>query len=172
MIRAEFITGSFVNYTGLERQFVLAAASIHGESDLYVEENLECIDTGDKVLSLGISVCRAGDEFNVELGKKIALGKAIKRRNHAMYATDAGLINNTMVKALLQQEAEYFKVNPGRYITGYDKDAARYKKGKELCEYIQGLSGDAKGAFNFLTEAPNDDIEKLLDAANYMNEKG
>lgn len=110
----------------------MAAVSIHGEPEVYIEEDGDIIDNDMKVLSIGVSVCRPNDEFNETLGKTIAEGKATKYRNHALYAVDAGLINETMVKALLQQEAEYFKVNPGRYLAGYDRDARSIAEVKEL----------------------------------------
>lgn len=109
MKKVEYIVDSFKDFTGAERQFVMAAVSLHGEPEVYIEEDGEPIDNDMKVLSIGVSVCRPDDEFNETLGKTIAEGKAIKYRNHALYAVDAGLINETMVKALLQQEAEYLK---------------------------------------------------------------
>lgn len=112
MKKVEYIVDSFKDFTGEERKFVMAAVSLHGEPEVYIEEDDEPIDNDMKVLSIGVSVCRPDDEFNETLGKTIAEGKATKYRNHALYAVDAGLINETMVKALLQQEAEYFKVNP------------------------------------------------------------
>lgn len=111
MKKVEYIVDSFKDFTGEERQFVMAAVSLHGEPEVYIEEDDEPIDNDMKVLSIGVSVCRPDDEFNETLGKTISEGKATKYRNHALYAVDAGLINETMVRALLQQEAEYFKIN-------------------------------------------------------------
>lgn len=128
MKKVEYIVDSFKDFTGEERQFVMAAVSI----EVCIEEDGDITDNDMKVLSIGVSVCRPDDEFNETLGKTIAEGKATKYRNHALYAVDAGLINETMVKALLQQEAEYFKVNPGRYLAGYDRDAEKYRRSSKL----------------------------------------
>ena len=117
-----------------------------------------------KVLSIGVSVCRPDDEFNETLGKTIAEGKATKYRNHALYAVDAGLINETMVKALLQQEAEYFKVNPGRYLAGYDRDAEKYRRSERIESYIDSLEGEAKTTFNYLTDATDEEMENMAEA--------
>lgn len=168
MKRVEYIVDSFKDYTGTERQFVMAAVSIHAELDVTIEENYDCVDTDDKVLSIGIAVCRPGDDFCEDLGKKIAEGKAIKYRKHALYATDAGLINETMVKALLQQEADYFKVNPGRYLAGYDKDAEKYRTSSRIEAYIDSLEGDAKVAFDFLVKSVDDEAVPLCEALNYV----
>lgn len=149
MKKVEYIVDSFKDFTGEERQFVMAAVSLHGEPEVYIEEDGEPIDNDMKVLS-------------------IAEGKAMKYRNHALYAVDAGLINETMVKALLQQEAEYFKANPGRYLAGYDKDAEKYHRSERIEGYIETLEGEAKTTFNYLTEATDEEMEKLAEAVNYV----
>lgn len=117
MEKVEFITGTFTDFTGRERNYVMAAVSMP-ENDGF--------DLDDKVLSIGVSVCRPNDAYNKELGIKIATGKARKYRDHALYTTDKGLINGTMVKALLEQEAKYFENNPGRYLAGYNSDMKKY----------------------------------------------
>jgi len=132
MKKVEYIVDSFKDFTGEERKFVMAAVSLHGEPEVYIEEDDEPIDNDMKVLSIGVSVCRPDDEFNETLGKTIAEGKATKYRNHALYAVDAGLINETMVKALLQQEAEYFKVNPGRYLADMTEMLRSITEAQEL----------------------------------------
>lgn len=131
MKKVEYIVDSFKDFTGEERQFVMAAVSLHGEPEVYIAE-------------------------------------AMKYRNHALYAVDAGLINETMVKALLQQEAEYFKANPGRYLAGYDKDAEKYHRSERIEGYIETLEGEAKTTFNYLTEATDEEMEKLAEAVNYV----
>lgn len=167
MKKVEYIVDSFKDYTGAERKFVMAAVSLHNEYSVDITEDLEPIDSDHKILSIGVSVCRPTDTFNEELGKKIAEGKAIKYRDHAIYAVDAGLINDKVVRALLSQESEYFKSNPGRYLAGYNKDAEKYQKSQEMHEYIKSLDGDAKVAFKFLTEADDNSVSKLYDAVNY-----
>lgn len=168
MKKVEYIVDSFKDYTGVERKFVMAAVSLHNEYSVDIAEDMEPIDNDHKILSIGVSVCRPSDTFDEELGKRIAEGKATKYRDHAIYAVDAGLINDKVVRALLSQESEYFKSNPGRYLAGYDKDAEKYHKSQEIHEYIKSLDGDAKVAFRFLTEANSNSINKLYDAINYV----
>lgn len=172
MKRTEYIVGTFTDFTDTERQFVMAAVSIHDETFINIEEDYCDIDNDEKVLSIGISVCRPKDEFNEVLGKRIAEGKATKYRNHALYTTDAGLINETVVKALLMQEADYFKVNPGRYLAGYDKDAAKYKKDIDMKKYIDNLSADGKAALTYIAGIKEEvDIQDFVDAVNHVSEK-
>lgn len=141
MKKVEYIVDSFKDFTGEERKFVMAAVSLHGEPEVYIEEDDEPIDNDMKVLSIGVSVCRPDD---------------------------AGLINETMVKALLQQEAEYFKVNPGRYLAGYDRDAEKYHRSTRIESYIDTLSGEAETTFKYLTEASDEEMEKMAEAVNYV----
>lgn len=168
MKKVEYIVDTFKDYTGAERHFVMAAVSIHNEAEVYVEENDEPIYTDEKILSIGVAVCRPNDTFNEELGKRIAEGKATKYRDHALYATDAGLINDKMVKALLEQEADYFRVNPGRYLAGYDKDAQKYRDSQRIEGYIDNLKGDAQAAFKFLTTASDEEVEAMSEAVEYV----
>lgn len=168
MKKVEYIVDSFKDFTGVERQFVMAAVSLHGEPDIYIEEDGDIIDNDEKVLSIGVSVCRPNDTFNEELGKRIAEGKATKYRDHALYTTDAGLINDKMVKALLEQEADYFRVNPGRYLAGYDKDAQKYRDSQRIEGYIDNLKGDAQAAFKFLTAASDEEVEAMSEAVEYV----
>lgn len=168
MKKVEYIMGSFKDFTGMERKFVMAAVSLYGKPEVYIEEDNEPIFNDMKVLSIGVSVCRPNDKFNENLGRIIAEGKAIKYRNHALYTTDAGLINETMITALLQQEAEYFKTNPGRYLAGYDKDAEKYHRSERIEGYIDTLSEEAKTTFKYLTEASDEEVEKMAEAVNYV----
>lgn len=168
MKRVEYIVDTFTDYAGTKRNFVMAAVSLSDETGVGIYENGNYVDSQDKVLSIGVSVCRPNDTFNEELGKRIAEGKAVKYRNHAMYVTDAGLINDKVVKALLEQEAEYFKTNPGRYLAGYDNDARKFAETSRIEAYIEGLKGDSKTTFDYLVKASTEEIDKLTEAVDYV----
>ncbi len=125
----EFIEDSFVDFEGNERKFTLCALSqldedsticMAGYDDYY---NIEVV----KTLSIGYAVCSAQDTFKPELGKIIARGRA-EVAEPLMFVTDPGVINHKMVKALLEQEAEYFKMNPDHYIDGYARAKAKHAK--------------------------------------------
>lgn len=78
-----------------------------------------------KMLSVGVAV-RAVRDNDLGIGERIAYGKAVKLRNHVLFATHPGMINTKMVKAFLEQEAEHFKKDPGSYLTAYNADKFRY----------------------------------------------
>lgn len=144
----EFITDSFIDYAGKVHQFVIAALSqnlptrtgqlesspvddndvsvIH-EVGVYVEDygTEDYLGTVTKVIRLGVSICNPTDTFDEKVG---ALKAAARARNAepALYAANPGVINTRVVKALLEQEAEYLKHNPENFIPGYADMRDRY----------------------------------------------
>lgn len=143
-MKTEFIIDKFIDYTGKEREFIIAAVSVpvpdcevaiipdavNGhKGDCYIEYDDKVIDC-EKLLLLGVSVRHEEDKYSEEIGKTIAVGKALKYKGKQIVASSSGLINTIMVKALLQQEAEYFKRDPGSYIAGYNKRKYKYLASK------------------------------------------
>jgi len=82
-----------------------------------------------KILSIGVAV-RCNRDKDLKLGEYIAYGKAFRNAfetyGHVLFVTHSGMINTKMVQALLEQESEHFKKDPGSYIKGYNKDRDRY----------------------------------------------
>jgi hypothetical protein len=142
----EFRISEFTDFAGETRKFIFAAVSeilpnaaedsdgnqldvnydvvefVSGDSG--VDYNYE--NTVVKKLSIGVSVQNAKDKFDEDLGIKIAVGKAKKRPVGVFYSTTAGMISAAMVSAVLDNEVKHFKTNPGMYIAGYDKAAAKW----------------------------------------------
>lgn len=114
--RVEYRIDSFTDYANIERKFIMAAVS--QEVDAVITDSNAVQHDGVKRLSIGVAICNPEDEFNEEVGKTIALGKARKGNKHAFYSTDSGLINRGVVNALLDQEVAFFKQCPGKYIAG------------------------------------------------------
>lgn len=117
--RTTFISDTFTDFAGLKRIFTICAIS----------EEIDSL--GYKGLQLGISVQNPLDSHNAELSKKIAEGKAIKKPFGKLVSDNTGFINSKVVNALLEQECEYFKNNPGKYIAGYNKDLKLYQSNPE-----------------------------------------
>ena len=142
----EFRVGEFTDYAGETRKFIFAAVSEilpnAGEDNegneldvnydvvefISGEKGLDCNfeDHVVKKLSIGVSVQNAKDKFDEDLGITIAIGKAKKRPVGVFYCTTTGLISAAMVGAVLDNEVKHFKTNPGMYIAGYDKAAAKW----------------------------------------------
>lgn len=135
MLKIEYLCDKFVDYRNKEREFVLAAVSIPVGGYMYLFINSQApkfpteFETG-KCLAIGMSVRHPEDKYDEEFGKRIAVGKALKGKGKILAVTDSGLINTKMVKALLEQEAEYFKRNPESYIAGYTKASKKWKSGE------------------------------------------
>ena len=123
--RIEYLVDSFVDANGDERHFVIAAVSeVFTEDDepSYVIDidGLE-IQEVVKGLKLGFAICNPTDKFDEKLGITIAVGRARKNAEYALVASEMGYINTQLVRAFLQQEAEYFKHNPEYKIAGYKR---------------------------------------------------
>lgn len=137
MKKVVFEVGEFLDFTGKKRQVIFSAVSLDCEdADVTVwDDNGEMTNEAvPKVVRIGVSVQSPKDPIpNEILGKIIAEGKALKEKTcfGKIYSTDKGFINGTMVNALLKQEMDYFKQNPGKYIAGYNKDKDLFKQDPE-----------------------------------------
>lgn len=111
--RIETLVDSFVDENGVERKFVIAAISevlpktlaeqnpkVYGNAEdgdcevsyevvVYDEWDGESLDQLVKSLKIGFAICNPNDEFNEELGLKIAIGRARKNNTCALYATES-----------------------------------------------------------------------------------
>lgn len=115
----QYKTGEFTDYNGVKRQYVICAYSQTNDNpEMQVTSynpSCDCLEyVGDiqKSLSLGIAIQRDGDTPDFEIGKKIALGKAMKKPYSVLYCATKGVINTPMVTAVLEQEGAYFERFP------------------------------------------------------------
>lgn len=113
---------SFIDFEGKERKFVLLCATINDPSLILNTQFTEA----ERYLNLGIALCNEVDEFNEQLGVKIALGRAQKKLNHMIVFQRGSMINNDLVNTILERESAYLKKDPGFYIEGYDVAKDRY----------------------------------------------
>ena len=72
-----------------------------------------------------------------------------------------------MVQAILEQEAEFFENNPGKYIKAYRKDAERYFYELELEEKRQKISKKMQDIHDYLLIAPDWELEILVECLMY-----
>lgn len=113
---------SFIDFEGKERKFVLLCATINDPSLILNTQFTEA----ERYLNLGIALCNEVDEFNEQLGVKIALSRAQKKLNHMIVFQRSSMINNDLVNTILERESAYLKKDPGFYIKGYDVAKDRY----------------------------------------------
>lgn len=177
----DFFVDSFVDYQGIEHHFVVASLSetlpetekeflnitdtpegpVEHTVCAYTDYDTYEVTTVVKSLSVGISICNPEDEFDVEVGKAKALARA-KCSTPVLYATKPGVINTTMVKALMKQEAEYLKNNPDAYIKGYSTAERKYEQYQKDLDTLANLTEEQLQFYEYMSTAPIEDIDKVL----------
>lgn len=176
----EVINDSFVDYAGKTHYFTIAAVSsllprngkelgmgshedsaVTHEVAIYVEDygTDDYLCNVTKALRLGISMCNPTDEFDEKVGALKAIARA-RENEPALLSIDPGTINTRVVRALLEQEAEYLKHNPENFIEGYADMKARYEKRKEMEAMAENFSETEKAVVAGIQENP-----KFLDNA-------
>lgn len=176
----EVINDSFVDYTGKTHYFTIAAVSsllprngkelgmdshednaVAHEVVIYVEDygTDDYLCNVTKALRLGISMCNPTDEFDEKVGALKAIARA-RENKPSLLSVDPGTINTRVVRALLEQEAEYLKHNPENFIEGYADMKARYEKRKEMEAMAEKFSETEKAVVAGIQENP-----KFLDNA-------
>lgn len=159
---AEFIEGTFIDYKGDKREYTICALSCPIE-----EGDDKASDSEVKQLRLGIAVRRDGDEYVRGIGMAEAERKAKENPFSVLRSDTCGVINSTMVQAVLEQEAEFFEKNPGKYLAAYKADAERYFFELELEEKRQSLSPRMKEVHDYLLTAPDWELEILSECLQY-----
>lgn len=115
---------SFIDFEGKERKFILLCATIN-DPLLILNLNSQFTEA-ERYLNLGIALCNEVDEFDEQLGVKIALGRSQKKLNHMIVFQRGSMINNDLVNTILERESAYLKKDPGFYIEGYNVAKDRY----------------------------------------------
>lgn len=124
--RIEYRIGEFTDFAGRQRKYVVAAVSELIDCGCVTTMRGEVV----KKLSLGFSICNPDDKWDEELGKKIALGKAMKRPSRVLYASHASMINTDVVNALINQEMKYAEKTPSTVFKGYETAEKKWFENK------------------------------------------
>lgn len=172
--------GSFVDFQGVTRQFVVCALST---SNFNTNEQEVAITTYDgngipvgevvspRAVFIGISVCNPQDQWNEEKGKMIALAKAkgfkleAPEKSAALFATRAGLISEEMIKAILDREVQHVIDVPGSVIKGYDQMKARWEEEQEMKKYVEETPDNLKALSAELNKLTTAEIERVINVA-------
>lgn len=174
-------SGSFVDFQGVERQFVVCALSTSNFNNddqqvcLSVYDDIESIVLGEHVLPravfIGISVCNPSDKWDEEKGKFVAYHKAAgfkataPEKSAALFATRAGMINEAVVQALLDREVEHLKEDPGYVIKGYNQMKAKYERNQEAQKYLEETSPELLELGSKLAALDEEGIARVLNVA-------
>ena len=151
----EYLSDSFIDFEGKEHKFVLCAVSRVNENlELYFNDDDYCEEVV-RTLTVGCSVCNLSDEYDEELGKKIAYGRtSLDKYVPDLVSTVPGVINTAVVKALLRQEADYIKRDPNHIIPGYNEKMKRVQRENEAKSQYDALTPEEKTVVNFFKNTP------------------
>lgn len=173
-------SGSFVDFQGVSRQFVVCALSTSqfnsGEQKTYLTAYVNDVIVGGELLLpravfIGIAVCNPLDEWNEEKGKMIALAKAkgfkpdAPEKSAALFATRAGLISEGMVKAILDREVQHVIDAPESVIKGYSQMKARWEEKQAMKKYVEETPDELKAISTQLNKLTSEQIERVINVA-------
>lgn len=175
----EYKVFSFIDFKGLEHKAVACAISNTPEpiDDGYgklaishISEEYcypETVQYVERIVSIGYSICNPEDTFDENKGKSIAYHKALNNFSKPILCSPVkGVINKTLVKALLNQEVKFVSENPERVIKGYNDSKARYEKRKKTEEEYNSLNENERNIVNMAVEGT--DLSKYSDLANKL----
>ena len=172
--------GSFVDFQGVTRQFVVCALST---SSFNTDEQEVAITTyqrdglpvsevvSPRAVFIGISVCNPQDQWNEEKGKMIALAKAkgfkieAPEKSAALFATRAGLISEGMINAILDREVQHVIEVPESVIKGYSQMKARWEEEQEIKKYVEETPDELKALSAQLNKLKTEQIERVINVA-------
>ena len=173
--------GSFVDFQGVTRQFVVCALSTSQFNNDMQEVYLTAYNANDGVVEgetllpravfIGISVCNPQDEWDEEKGKMVALSKArgfkatAPEKSAALFATRAGMISEPLVQALLTREVEHVKDDPGYVIKGYNQMKAKWEEKQEMQKYLEETPTELLEIGSKLATLKEEDIARVINVA-------
>lgn len=156
MKKVVFKEGTFIDFKGNEREYTMCAVSLPiSESD----DNAGCDEV--KQLRLGIAVRGEGDEYMRGIGMTEAEKKAMENPFNIMRSTTTGVINQSVVEAILEQEGKFFEQNPGKYLATYSSDKQEWEDEQEAKAIYESLPEEAKKVHNYLVTAPDEVLRDL-----------
>ena len=161
-MKVQFLEGSFVDFKNQKHTFIVTAVPENTESIAFTGEELDnliiasdgtcldCIESAvnevnslafSKKVMFGVSFCHPNDsdKYDLNLGVKIATGKAKCRRTRiGEIAYSSGmLIKYDHIQECLKRYVEVISKHPEYYSKSYAKSLEKYK------EYVGNLSDAA-----------------------------
>ncbi len=136
----------FVDYVGKEHQFVIAGVKISIKNDSISIKNdgegvyaVDSIGTIGYALGIGVAICNPVDTFDEKVGVLKALGRAYKQEP-TIFTQYSSQLGDSIINAVLQQEIEYIKQHPEKYIGGYLDAKDKYLQEQKLKKIESNLT--------------------------------
>ena len=164
-----FKNDSFVDYRGDEHKFTIAAL-VTSEPQLYVEdEDDDVVIPTECSVRLGVAICSTKDEWDSTKGEMIAEGRARSYANDMAVITSKAmrpLFDEDGILKLLDNEIEFIKSHPGKYISGYYESEKKYLAEKEKAALIDSLSEDEKRFYDCIVNKNlSENLQKLVNCS-------
>lgn len=143
-----YLIDSFIDYKGDERKFVACALSHTPTVTHFIQNESQSVKV-NRMITVGIAVCHASDQFDLELGKKIAFSKAKHNEGVAtLYVPTEDMISSDLAEAFLKQQVKFFKENPEIIIKGYNSAKYKYLEFKQINQEIENLTKEELNIFH------------------------
>lgn len=166
----------FTDYAGVEHQFVVAVRKVNLKNYDSEFTNITSFDDDDEVigevrtgLQVGIAICNPVDEYDENTGILKALGRA-KKAECSLYSTFPGQLGKAVMQAYLEQEVQYIKNNPDKYIKGYNEAKEKFFKAKEMEKLKNNLTDTEKEIIENVKKNPNF-LDNVYSYLRYLNIK-
>lgn len=134
-----YLEGDFTDFDGIRHPVVICARSTTDDSYLCVPQ-CGFVEEFDVIRSvhIGVAICNPMDEFDIEIGKKIAEKRTYNTPK--IVSLEPGVINNDLINTLLKNELEHINKFPGKYIAGYKEKLDNKIKFNSICDKIESLT--------------------------------
>lgn len=153
----------FVDYAGKEHQFVIAGVKIPLRGEVEDPDDPDCICIVNYALGVGVAICNPSDKFDEKIGTLKALGRAYKYVPN-IYTQYSGQLGENVINTFLQQEIEYIKQHPEKYIGGYLEAQDKYLQEQKLKKIENNLTDIEK----VVAENVKKDSNYLSNVAEYI----
>lgn len=127
-MKRQFVKGSFIDFEGKERNFIVAAT---------VDKNFTLADdekefNGACCVKFGVAFCNSKDTFNENLGITIAEGKADKAKTRigAIIVSSGMLVNFEHIALCLERYKNLIAAHPEQFSKSYAASLNKWKKEK------------------------------------------
>ena len=161
--------GSFTDFKGIERMVIACVASMSISENAMTASWTDDSESYDLVraVSIGVSVYNPDDEFDLSVGKKIALNRAY-HNDPSYFIVKGGHLDDNITDAMLTNAIENFKKHPETIIKGYKEAAKKYAEIQDSKAFVD-KADDAEMAIVDALEAGVNVLDIVKKAKPYLN---
>jgi len=172
-----YVYGSFNDYLGKEHKIIVCGVTMSIKDDEYYvmtydEYDLETYLDVQKVLSIGVSICNPGDEYDQQKGEMIAYNRAKDVENSIILTSSRrGMFNTSTVNFLLNDYLTYIERDPGSVLKGYDKAKLAYQEKIDILDDINKMKPSELEFLKRISEVTPEQIKYAIKVCKSLDEK-